>query len=157
MENMHFKHNQRGFSIALEAKKYTGIDNRFYFSLETGYYHRHSDEGGLFISNTLVDSNNAPFQYSEAFSVEYNQLNLIPKLGIRSSLGNNFIIDAYFGIGIKWLNVKHTNRSYPDDKMVYPNYDYLLVPDEIGYPSTTVNENVFTVKIPFNVRIGYTF
>ena len=157
MENIYYKHNQKGFSIALEAKKYIGLDNRFYVSLETGFYHRHSDEGGSFESKTLLDSNNSPLVYGESFSAIYNQLNLIPKFGIRAPLGKKIILDAYFGIGIKWINITHKNRTYLNDQMIFPFYENVLIPNEVGYPTTIVNGNVFTVKIPFNIRIGYTF
>lgn len=157
MENIYLKNNQKGFLISLEAKKYNEINNRFYFSLEAGYYHRHSDEGSLFESNTLVDSNNSPLKYSEAYSNVYNQVYLVPKIGKRTSLGKNFVFDIFFGVGIKWINVKHNNRNFPNDKMPYQKISHIFVPNEVGYYSTIKQGNVFTIKVPLNFRIGYTF
>lgn len=125
-----------GYQVAIEEKYFLKESaNKAYFSIETGYFNiinaNYSEskilyKGGKYAGDSLISA------YRGNKTIFY----LAPKFGCQMSVTERFIVDAYFGIGVKYEDRHYANTISPYDKWT---------------------ENFWQVKVPFNIKIGWRF
>jgi len=88
----------------------------------------------------------------DTFQVARQAISVNAKIGYQKII-NQFVIDAYLGMGVTFNSVENYDRKNPDDKLTYFNYvEYFKFSD------FDMVEGVYrTISLPINVKIGWTF
>jgi hypothetical protein len=116
-----------GYQVSLEEKYFFRKNNRgIYSSFETGYLNM--------INSYDVEYIN--LKTSKVYEGTKKMIYFTPKLGTQIEFKNNFMIDAYFGLGVKYEERRFANIENPDD----------------FYTSI-----FWQAKVPLNVKIGFRF
>lgn len=100
----------KGFKTNAELRKYLHPERnkklRMYFALE--YFYRSLSYG---TNNSFGDS----IHYNEEYNVKKNVWGLNTKFGFQLTILHRALLDVYAGPGIRFKNVRHYNRSHPED------------------------------------------
>ena len=143
----YIREKQSGYAVSFEEKYYftRPAPNGPYVSLE-----------GRFLSKEYEDvSRFGPSKsssYMDTFQVARQAISVNAKIGYQKII-NQFVIDAYLGMGVTFNSVENYDRKNPDDKLTYFNYvEYFKFSD------FDMVEGVYrTISLPINVKIGWTF
>lgn len=153
------EYNQlKGFRINLEEKYFLNLQDKKIFRQEKSFQ--------PYFSTNLAFAN-VSFKTDARFGIEYPYLDIYSnnyvdyfrvkkqtivlnfKYGFQK-IYHHFVIDFSFGLGLKYKNVKHFDRSVPEDKMEdsrHPNV----------FNISNKEMNGFTLNIPATIKVGYTF
>lgn len=136
-----------GKRYGIEAKRFTGFSTGVdaYVSLELarneiGY------AGAYEFSDTGVQRQR--HSYADTIGVANNNLVVNIKVGMQQRFGR-FMLDLYGGLGIKYKNVQHSGRLYPDDQL------YSRHPNAFNIAAREMNGA--TISIPLNLTVAYCF
>jgi hypothetical protein len=150
--NHDFKPNIKGFQLAIEEKFYFKRSAPIgpYISLEFNYLkNQYHDIWHFETDDIYPDTSYNYTNYSDTFGIKKQTFSLNFKLGYQI-VRQRFSIDLYAGLGIRYKDVVHFDRIKPEDKMEiprHPNFFYI----------TNKNGQYWTISIPLNIRIGWTF
>ncbi len=140
-----------GYQNSFEEKYFVSNfkNKRIYFALETDYLNRAYKTVGNFGPGASFDDS-IGMQYLDTIRVKHQQFSVTPKLGIQYYLSQHLVVDMYFGLGLQWRKVVHSERINESDKLVYPRhpniYDYMIRPMD-----------GLKVSLPLNLRVGWAF
>ena len=134
--------NLRGYRVSLEEKYFIHLSTkaRNYLSADIVYNNSNFKDVTTF-RDTINNLN-----ISETFSVNRMTASLNLKFG-KQILRNRFIIDWCVGVGLKYRDVVHSNRTHPMNAPKDPN---------LFYSAETEGKNL-TFNFPINLKLGYMF
>lgn len=147
-----FKPQIRGFQLAIEEKLYykSSAPVGPYLGGEFSYLRNRYHECWYFgVKDIYNNPNYAYDNYLDTFGIKKQTFSLNLKLGYQL-VKKRVIMDFYGGIGIRYRIVSHFDRINPLDEMEMP-IDFNL------YYISILNGKFWTVSLPFNFRIGWTF
>lgn len=90
--------------------------------------------------------------YYEDIKINKKLLGLNLKIGYQKQV-NHLIFEAYIGVGLKYKNIKHFNRTYPEDK-IGTAIDFTIGDMTAGRGSDEKG-NWLIPSFPINIKIGY--
>lgn len=135
---------QSGGRTALELRYFLEIKNPGgYIALEYDYY------------SVLKKLNQTFYQPTQGITIEntyrlYKNANTLSvKIG-RQKYINNFVIDAYVGIGFRVRDIRVENKNKPRGYLELE--EQIFLPDDRNRIGKSVG-----ISIPLNIRIGYAF
>ena len=144
--------NNKGYRVAIEEKFYFQrfVPSGFYFGLELDFLATDYREVWNFgVENTYYDTTYLNTNYSDTFSIKKQTYSLNMKFGYQKII-KRISIDVYAGIGLRYKDVAHYDRMNPNDDMERPRHPNF-------YYYKNLEGKYWTISIPLNVRIGYTF
>lgn len=144
--------NNQGFRLAIEEKYYFQkfAPSGFYFSIELDFLTTEYNEVWNFgVENIYSDTLFLYTNNSDTFSIKKQTYSLNLKLGYQLII-KRISIDFYAGIGLRYKDVTHYDRTNPNDAMERPRHPNF-------YYYKNIEGQYWTISIPLNVRIGYTF
>lgn len=147
-----FKPEIKGFRVAVEQKYYFKKSAMFgpYVSIEFNYLNNQYKDFGYFgVQDIYSDTAYNNTNYPDTFGIKKQTYSLNLKLGYQI-IDKRLAIDFYGGIGLRYKDVKHFDRINPNDEMEMPRH-----PNVFYY--TNLEGKYWTVSIPLNIRIGWTF
>jgi hypothetical protein len=145
----------KGITSGLELKWFThhSAPQGFYMALGFDYlvnsYHAAAN-----FNHTLPDSTYPPmpYNYTDTFMIHKQTYTINMMIGYQR-IFKRFSINVFGGLGVRFKNVVHTGRKFPDDNLSFfrnffgINYSYLK--NQEGKYSA--------LSVPLNIRIGWTF
>lgn len=147
-----FKPEIKGFQIAFEEKYYLkkSAPLGLYMSFEFNYLqNEYSDIGRFAVANIYSDTLYNNTNYTDTIGIRKKTYSFNLKLGYQYII-NRFSIDIYAGLGARYKDVIHTDRLKPEDEMEIPGHPNV-------YYITNKDGQYWTISIPLNIRIGWTF
>jgi hypothetical protein len=147
-----FKPNIKGFRLSIEEKYYLEKSAPFgpYVSFEFNYLNnQYRDVWNFGIKNIYSDTSYNNTNYPDTFGIKKQTYSFNFKLGYQIIV-KRLSFDFYAGLGLRYKDVRHFDRINPNDKMEmprHPNFYYI----------TNLEGKYWTISIPLNVRIGWTF
>lgn len=151
LEN-NFKPNIKGYSFAIEEKYYLNKSTPLgtYLSFEFKYLNnQYKDIWNFGVKNIFYDTTSNFTNYTDTFGIKKQTYSFNLKLGYQLLI-KRFAIDFYAGLGLRYKDVKHFDRINPKDEMEMPRHPNL-------YYITNREGKYWTVSIPINIKIGWTF
>lgn len=147
------KYDTRGFYVALEQRWYyrNSAPVGPYVALELNHLHSRYRSGWIF-------GEPDPFAYPEEqirrsyfddFGIRKRTTSLNFKWGLQYVIGR-MAFDLYFGLGLKYRDVRHFDRFNPQDPMRWTRHP------NIHYISNRENAN-WSVSVPLNFKLGWVF
>lgn len=134
----------------------------FRFSIEEKYYFKKSAPLGLYTSFeldylknrykdvwTFGTRNISPTNYSDTFGIKKQTYSFNLKFGYQLIV-KRLSFDFYAGLGLRYKDVRHFDRINPNDEMEMPRHPNI-------YYMTNREGKYWTISIPLNARIGWTF
>jgi hypothetical protein len=141
-----------GYRIALEEKYFLKHIESYstYTSAELIYYKITFEDVAQFgYAYPWENPGAAINNYPDTFTVHKQTFTFNLKCGIQMRKGR-FIFDACAGLGIKYKDIQHSDRLVPEDDMEKPRHPNV-------YYSAAVAGKHWTINIPVNMKIGYSF
>lgn len=142
-----------GGKIGLEGKYYLKNHNGAYLGIEAYYT---SSKNSDYWEFTDANSENENYSYygsnpwyTDTFTILRQTYNLNVKLGVQQTY-KRLSIDMYSGLGARYREVKHFDKTNPDSVMQstrHLNFFYIFNKDG----------SYWTVNIPINIKIGVHF
>lgn len=134
----------RGYRIQYEQKYFPkgNAPFGFYYGLELNYLNH--------VHHALVqfvDRNNDHLWYRDGIKIVRNVFSTSFKIGKQYDF-RRFTFEYYFGLGIKYRDIKHLNRKHPND-IIVPHRHWSI------YMSMIQPANEFRFSMPLNIRIGW--
>ena len=131
------------------SQKYFYKRKRIHQYIGIGYEFQYSNfsDVGYFTDSTLIT-----YPY-DGIKDEYRarkELHIVNLLWGFQIIKNHFIFEFGGGIGIKYRNVEHFDRSNPDYEMVRPRHP------NVNYSSKVESEG-FHINFPITIKVGYVF
>jgi len=139
-------HNYQGYRFALEEKYYfkKNAPQGNYISLELDYLkNKYYDRWGF------GNKDYPETVYTETFGINKKTYSINIKYGQQYFI-KRLSIDWYIGLGARYKDVQHFDRSNYDDNTVPPNHINI-------YYTANKPGQYWRISMPFNVRIGWTF
>ncbi|HVF96514.1 MAG TPA: hypothetical protein VM871_04300 [Flavisolibacter sp.] len=143
--------NYAGNRFAAEWKRFTQIKKsaRNYRSAELVYSSVHYPMVGVF-GPRGTDTATVLRSYSDSIRLYRKTLSLNVRIGHQFFLLKHFVFDVAFGIGLKYRNVRHTDRLISSDVLSPPRHPN-------AYHLAERTGKSITVNVPTTFKIGYTF
>ncbi|NOU46460.1 MAG: DUF3575 domain-containing protein [Bacteroidales bacterium] len=147
-----FNPNIKGFRLSIEEKYYFKKSAPLgpYVSFEFNYLNnKYKDIWNFGIKNIYSDTTYNFTNYTDTFGIKKQTYSFNLKLGYQYIV-KRLSFDFYAGIGLRYKDVRHFDRINPNDEMEmprHPNFYYI----------TNHEGKYWTVSIPLNVKIGWTF
>lgn len=141
--------NMKGFELALETKWLEKANEqrrkRNYIAAELIYIRQQYNTINSFTDTPWPDDN----PYFDSIGVKRYSIGLNGKAGFKVRFGH-FIMDLSGGVGLRYVDSKHTNKINPDSEEVnsrHPNVWYAFAKEgkRVG------------MALPLAFKIGYTF
>lgn len=145
-------HDIKGFRVSLEEKFYFKKSAPIgpYIGLEFNYLkNRYKDTWNFGVENVYTDSTYNFTNYADEYGINKQTYSLNFKFGYQQIV-KRLSFDIYGGLGLKYKDVVHFDRMNPDDAMEMPRHPNVFY-------ITNRNGRSWTVSIPLNIRIGWTF
>lgn len=156
-----FKTNSKGYRIRLEGRKYLSYGDKLldgkYVAIDFGYlyndyYSIMNFGGGNFYNRDSVDNS-----YIDTVHIKKQTIIINLKIGyqqvpatINSPVFKRLTLDMYVGIGLKYRNVKHSDRINPLDLISGTRHPNI--------PNISDKEGInWRIGLPVNFKIGYAF
>ena len=152
MNNYRDFSDAKGFRVAIEEKIFiTFFDEVFpsYVSFELNYLNQEYRSTWDYIDGNSIQ-NYYETTYIDTIRVHKQTYSLNLKLGYQKVFAKRFVVDVYFGIGLKYRDVYHSERANPNDKEVKPRHINLY------YESNREGKSL-TISMPINIRFGFVF
>jgi len=147
-----FKPEINGFQLAVEEKYYLKKSAPLgpYISFEFNYLqNKYRDIGRFGVANIYSDTLYNNTNYADTIGIRKKTYSFNLKLGYQYII-KRFSIDIYAGLGARYKDVLHTDRLKPEDEMEVPRHPNV-------YYITNKDGQYWTISIPLNIRIGWTF
>lgn len=147
-----FNPDIKGGRVSLEEKFYFKKSAPLgpYFSLEFNYLkNRYRDIWDFGVKNIYSDTTYNFTNYRDEYGINKQTYSLNLKFGYQMIV-KRLSLDFYGGLGLKYKDVVHFDRTNPADEMEMPRHPNI-------YYITNLNGRSWTVSIPLNFRIGWTF
>jgi hypothetical protein len=147
-----FKPNIKGFSVSIEEKFYFKKSAPLgpYLSFEFNYLsNQYKDIWNFGVKNIYSDTTYHSTNYPDTFGIKKQTYSFNLKLGYQLIV-KRLSFDFYAGLGLRYKDVRHFDRINPKDEMEMPRHPNV-------YYITNLEGKYWTVSIPLNVRIGWTF
>ncbi len=146
-----FSPNNRGYRFALEERFYfmKPSPKGIYFSLEFNYLSIDYNAIMNFGESNIYDSLYLNTNYSDSISISKQTYSLNVKIGCQFHI-KRFTLDVYGGLGLRYKDVTHYDRINPEDEMEMPRHPNF-------YYYKNLDGKQWTISIPLNVSIGYSF
>ncbi len=151
-----YARNTRGFILGFETKYYRNFTSksRWYYALAIEWLDKQHDAELHFTAvpyqdyQTLTRSD----YFSRMVTVDKSFLTLTARIGVQQYITSRFILEVYFGGGIRDRDVKHINADNIPGRHFWRDYrDW-----DIEYDSNKVgSERIFKPEV--NVRLAWTF
>jgi hypothetical protein len=142
----------QGFRVSIEEKYYfmNTAPSGPYLSLELSYLkNKYNDIQRFGIKDIYSDTSYKNTNYSDSISIKKQTLSLNFKFGGQYFI-NRLSFDLYFGLGIRYKDVRHTGRIKPNDEMEIPRHTDV-------YYISDIQGKFFTLCMPLNLKIGWAF
>lgn len=143
--------NIKGFQLAIEEKYYLQNSAPFgpYVGLEFSFLKNSFRDIAHFKIKDIAPPPNDYDFYSDSIGVKKQTYSFNLKLGYQFII-KKISLDIYAGLGIRYKDVRHTDRINPNDEMYqagHPNInDYYIMEGKY-----------WTASVPLNLRIGWVF
>ncbi len=147
-----FKPDIKGFRVSLEEKYYFKKSAPLgpYVSFEFNYLNnQYKDVWNFGVKNIYSDTTYNFTNYPDTFGIKKQTYSFNLKFGYQLIV-KRLSFDIYGGLGLRYKDVKHFDRINPNDDMEMPRHPNV-------YYITNLEGKYWTVSIPLNVRIGWTF
>lgn len=148
----------KGFRVGLEEKYFVNIPNKKIFRQTANFQpylatnlslsnidYKFESRFGTEAPDTGIPSNG----YLDAFGVKKQTVALNFRYGFQT-IYHQFVFDVSFGIGLKYKNVKHYDRDFPEDKIDESRHFNV-------YDIANQEMNGLTFNLPATIKIGYVF
>jgi hypothetical protein len=148
--------NFKGFTVGVEEKRFVKKKDPYkagnpYIALQFMYYNStYNDVARFGVKSRYQDSIAFLNNYVDSFGVRKQTASLNFKFGVQIPMGENFLWDFSFGVGLKYKDVVHTDRLKPNDDMESPRHFN-------AYYMASLPGKYVTVNIPFNIKLGVSF
>jgi hypothetical protein len=142
----------KGFRVAVEEKYYMKRSAPLgqYISLEFNYLKNNYQAIGRFgVADVYSDTTYNDTNYDDTIRIDKNTYSFHLKIGYQH-IRKRFSIDFFAGVGVRYKDVVHSDRLKPDDDMEMP-----MEPNV--YYITNQEGQYWTISIPLNIRLGWTF
>lgn len=141
--------DMKGFTLAAETKWLEKANEqrrkRSYIAAELIYIHQQYNTVNSFTDTPRPDDN----PYFDSIGVKRYSIGLNGKVGFKVRFGH-FIMDMSGGLGLRYVDSKHTNKINPDSEEI--NSRHFNVWNMFAKEGKRVG-----VALPLAFRIGYTF
>lgn len=147
-----FKPNISGFRVSLEEKLYLKKSAPIgpYISFEFNYLKNQYQDVWMFgVENIYSDTTYNYTNYEDTYGINKQTYSFNLKLGYQL-ITKRLSFDFFGGLGIRYKDVVHFDRINPNDKMEMPRHPNV-------YYISNKEGKYWTISIPLNVRIGWTF
>ena len=147
-----FKPDIKGFQASIEEKFYfeKSAPAGPYLSFEFKYLkNQYKDIWNFGVKDIYSDSTYNFTNYPDTFGIKKQTYSFNLKVGYQL-IYKRLSLDCYGGFGLKYRDVEHFDKIHPEDEMErprHPNIDYI----------SNRKGKYWTVSIPLNIRIGWTF
>lgn len=147
-----FNPNIKGYRLAVEERFYLNKSAPFgpYVGLELNYMkNRYKDIWNFGVKDIFSDTAYNNTNYPDTFGIRKQTFSINLKFGYQLFV-KRFSFDFYAGLGLRYKDVRYFDRKNPDDEMEMPRHP------NIFYISNLPGK-YWTISIPLNFRIGWTF
>lgn len=147
-----FKPAVQGFSVALEEKFYfrKSAPKGPYIGLEFNYMkNQYKDICRFSVKNNYLDTTNNNTNYPDTIGIKKQTFSINLKFGYQLFI-KRISLDFYIGLGLRYKDIRHFDRINPNDEMEKPRHPNV-------YYITNLNGQYWTLSIPINIKIGWTF
>lgn len=147
-----FKPDIKGFSASIEEKFYFKKSAPIgpYLSFEFNYLkNQYQSIWNFGVKDIYSDTTFNFTNYPDTFGIKKQTYSFNLKLGYQI-IDKRLSIDFYGGVGLRYKDVEHYDRINPKDEMEMPRHPNV-------YYITNREGKYWTVSIPLNIRIGWTF
>lgn len=141
-----------GFRVSVEEKYYLNKSAPLgsYLSFEFDYLNnQYNDIWNFGIGDVYSDSTYNYTNYPDAYTIKKQTYSFNFKFGHQLII-KRLSIDFYAGLGLRYKDVRHFDRINPNDEMEIPI-------DFNAYYITNREGKYWTMSLPLNIRIGWTF
>ncbi len=152
--NNNYARNARGFTFEILPKYYLRNQDvtRIYAALSIEYLRKdHEAAFEFFIPDNFDDDDLTNDTFSQILPLEKRFISLTPRIGIERYLSDRLVLDAFFGIGLRYRETRVIGAN--------PNFE-LSLPDE-GWFNFAYDSNRpsirFSPNLDFNFSIGWVF
>lgn len=146
-----FKPDIKGFQVGLEERLYLreSAPAGPYVGFEINHLRNKYRAVGLYDAFDVHPDYEFYHVYADSISISKKTYSFNFKIGYQL-IRKRLSIDFYTGLGARYKNILHSDRLNPEDE---------LAPDmhPFGFWFSNRAGRYWTVSIPFNVRIGWTF
>lgn len=143
--------NYRGYRLMVEGRKYlhSAAHLRTYAALGLSYFHARYDYVYMMLpENRDPNTNLHDVVYDDSVGIHNSNFSMNGKLGLQCRTGH-VLLDVYFGLGLRYKVVTHHGRLHPED-VIYQRHPNIPAIAGAVYHG-------FTLSMPLNVAVGYTF
>ena len=142
----------KGFRFSVEEKFYFKKSAPLgpYAGFEFNYLNnQYKDIWSFDVKNTNSGTAYNYASYSDTFGIKKQTFSFNLKFGYQI-ITKRLAIDFYAGLGLRYKDVRHFDRINPNDEMEIPRHPNV-------YYLTNLEGKYWTISIPLNLRIGWTF
>lgn len=147
-----FNPDIKGYRLSIEEKYYLKKSAPLgpYMSFEVNYLNnQYKDIWNFEVNNNYPNSANKFSYYTDTIGINKQTYSFNLKLGYQS-IFKRLAIDFYIGLGLRYKDVRHFDRINPTDEMEMPMHTNI-------YYYSNLDGKYWTLSIPLNIRIGWTF
>jgi len=147
-----FKPDIKGFRVSIEEKFYLkkSAPKGPYLSFEFDYLNnKYKDIWNFGVKDIYPDTLYTNTNYPDTFGIKKQAYSFNLKFGYQWFV-NRLSFDFYAGLGLRYKNVTHFDRINPNDDMELPRHPNI-------YYFSNLEGKYWTVSIPLNLRLGWTF
>ncbi len=152
--NNNYARNARGFTFEILPKYYLRNQNvtRIYAALSIEYLRKdHEAAFEFFIPDNFDDDDLTNDTFSQILPLEKRFISFTPRIGIERYLSDRWVLDAFFGIGLR----------YRETRIIGANPDFDLRVDDDGWFDFSYNSNRpdkrLDANFDLNFSIGWVF
>jgi len=140
-----------GFALGLENKYFIREfpDHRRYVSAEFAYVNFRFRDIKVFGYENPQDSLSLAYNYLDTFVVKKQTFSFNIRYG-KQFVTNHFVADFSFGLGIRYRDVRHSERLVPEDFLQAPRYPNVFYIQELEGKD-------FVPSVSLNLKLGYVF
>jgi hypothetical protein len=144
----------KGITVGMVVKWFThhSAPQGFYTALGFDYlrntYHAATD-----FNRALPDSINPrmPYSYADTFMIHKQTYTVNMMIGYQR-IFKRLSVDVYGGLGVRFKNVVHTGRKFPDDPRSFFRNEFF------NFSQLKNQQGKYNaLSVPLNIRIGWTF
>ncbi|MFY0594385.1 hypothetical protein [Roseivirga sp.] len=148
-----FSRSPEGFRLQLEGKQYfrNQQKTRFYSSINLSYLRKNHEV--IFDVEVDTDDNNSFDEnfFTQQLEVEKRFISLTPRIGFEHYLSKRLVLDAFFGIGVRYRDITVPNLD-PNLRIVDDSWLWFGSSNSLNRPSSGL-----TFNFDMNFKIGWVF
>lgn len=150
-----YARNSKGFLAGIEHKIFLRSQERtrWYASLNLEHLRKDHDAFLRFVVTDAQGNTNFPWvDFIRLTTVEKRFITLTPRIGFQHYVTNRLVVDAFFGIGLRYRSVKH-QQSTPMTRHI-DDFDWIFIDAEFASNREASN---FRPNFDLNLRLAWTF